>query len=121
MTELKILVVDDEDMIRENLVAFLEDEGYEVISAASAEEALELLSREPADIGIVDMRLPGMDGNGFILAAHGQFSEMRFLIHTGSTDYILPQSLQNIGLTNSNIFKKPIQDMSILLDALQGI
>lgn len=117
---MNILVVDDEDMIRENLVAFIEDEGFDVVGAASAEEALEILEERKIDMSIVDMRLPGIDGNAFILKAHEINSDIGFIIHTGSTDYVLPASLKEIGVTEGSVFKKPIQDMNLLLDALKS-
>lgn len=117
---MNILVVDDEDMIRENLVAFIEDEGFDVVGAASAEEALDMLQTKKIDMSIVDMRLPGIDGNAFILKAHEIDQSIGFIIHTGSTDYILPSSLKAIGITEKSIFKKPIQDMNMLLDALKS-
>lgn len=64
---MRILVVDDEQMVRENLVDYLEDEGLDVISVGSAEEALNLMKTEHADIAIVDMRLPVMHGNDLII------------------------------------------------------
>ena len=66
----RVLVVDDESCIRNSLVNYLEDRGCKVVSAESAEEALETLRTEAVDVAIVDIRLPGMDGNGLIFAAH---------------------------------------------------
>ncbi len=57
-----VLVVDDEKNIRRTLRMVLETEGYAVAEAESAEEALKLLEAEPVDLGVFDVRLPGMDG-----------------------------------------------------------
>ena len=57
-----ILVVDDEETIREALRGVLEDEGYQVIEASSGEEAVALFSREPVDLVFLDIWLTGMDG-----------------------------------------------------------
>lgn len=61
-----ILVVDDETPVRISLAAYLEDEGFEVRVADSAERALESVSADPPDVAVVDLRLPGMDGASFI-------------------------------------------------------
>ena len=58
----KILIVDDEQSLREYLAIALEREGYEVSKAASGEEALRLLEEETFDLTLVDLRLPGADG-----------------------------------------------------------
>lgn len=58
----KILVVDDESTIAWSLARLARDEGYEALTAASAEEALEILARESCDLVFLDVRLPGADG-----------------------------------------------------------
>ena len=60
----KILVVDDESMITELLSDHLGDEGYEVYTANSAEQALKLLPKNP-DLIILDINMPGTDGLEF--------------------------------------------------------
>jgi DNA-binding NtrC family response regulator len=57
-----ILVIDDEEIMREILEALLTREGYEVRLAAHAAEGLELVRSMPFDAAIVDMMMPGMDG-----------------------------------------------------------
>jgi DNA-binding NtrC family response regulator len=57
-----ILVIDDEEIMREILEALLAREGYEVRLAASGEEGIELARTHPFDAAIVDVMMPGMDG-----------------------------------------------------------
>ena len=57
-----ILIVDDEEGIRESLGALLRDEGYEVESAASGEECLERLDRRRFDLVLLDVWLKKIDG-----------------------------------------------------------
>ena len=57
-----ILVIDDEEIMREILEALLAREGYDVRLAANALEGLELVRSVPFDAAIVDMMMPGMDG-----------------------------------------------------------
>ena len=58
----RILVVEDEDSIRSFVVVNLKRSGFIVIEASSGEEALEKMAREKADIAILDVMLPEMDG-----------------------------------------------------------
>jgi DNA-binding NtrC family response regulator len=61
-TTASILVIDDEEIMREILETLLSREGYSVRLATSAEEGLELAKSVPFDAAIVDLMLPGMDG-----------------------------------------------------------
>lgn len=58
----KILVVDDEQLIRWSLEQNLKKQGYEVTTAASGEEALKMVREDPPDLMLLDIQLPGMNG-----------------------------------------------------------
>ncbi len=58
----RILVVDDEPGIRQSLCGVLEDDGYVCQAVATAEECLEEMVRQPYDVVLLDVWLPGMDG-----------------------------------------------------------
>jgi two-component system response regulator (stage 0 sporulation protein F) len=57
-----LLVVDDEEAIRRLLTEFLTRRGYRVQSAATGEEALALVEREPPHLIVLDLYMPGMNG-----------------------------------------------------------
>ena len=59
----KILVVEDEQSLREPLVYLLQQEGFEVIEAADGNSALEIFERQGADLILLDLMLPGISGN----------------------------------------------------------
>ena len=116
-----VLIVDDEEMIRENLKAYLEDEGLGVAAFGSVASALDWL-RESAvacRVCIMDMRLPDIDGNTAIRLLHECFPEMEFLIHTGSSNYALPEDLLVAGLDDSRVYRKPLDDMAPLAATVQ--
>ena len=62
MRQQKILVVDDEHLIRWSLEQNLKKQGYEVVTAASGEDALKLLKDDVPDLMLLDIQLPGIDG-----------------------------------------------------------
>ena len=62
MTPQTVLVVDDEEAIAEAVRARLESEGYRVVVAADGAQALDAAEREPPDLVVLDLMLPGMDG-----------------------------------------------------------
>jgi DNA-binding NtrC family response regulator len=58
----RVLVVDDETLIRGSVAERLQRDGYEVLSAESGEQALEMVAATPPDLILLDVRLPGIDG-----------------------------------------------------------
>ena len=119
--QIRVLVVDDEPSIRNSLVEFLEDCQFDVSAADSAEGALDLIARIPFDVALVDIRLPKLDGDSLILQAHQLRPRMRFLIHTGSVEYKLPEELKTFGVTQEHVFLKPQMDLSVFKDAIRAL
>lgn len=118
---IRVLVVDDEPSIRNSLVEFLEDCQFEVVSADSAERALELIEDASIDVALVDIRLPKLDGDSFIIQAHERWPHMQFLIHTGSVEYKLPDELKRFGITHKHVFLKPQMDLSVFETAVRQL
>jgi DNA-binding response OmpR family regulator len=58
----EILIVEDDERIRRSLRLALEEEQYRVAEVGSAEEALEVFGRRPAQLVLIDLMLPGLDG-----------------------------------------------------------
>jgi CheY-like chemotaxis protein len=67
-----VLIVDDDETIREFVAWALIDEGYNVLSAADGAAALEVLEQERPDLILLDMRMPIMDGQTFADAYRGR-------------------------------------------------
>ena len=116
-----ILVVDDEQFIRRSMSDFFEDEGFVVLTAESGEDGIEVLREKTVHLCTVDMRLPGMDGNDFILKAHAINPTCRFIIYTGFMDYNLPQEFKAIGISKDHVFQKPIEDLQVLVEVVSSI
>ena len=57
-----ILIVDDEESVRNSLAGVMRDEGYEVVTAASGKEGLDLLQEAQPSLALLDIAMPGMDG-----------------------------------------------------------
>ena len=56
------MIADDEQLMRQLVVDFLQPEGYELIEAADGKEALELYQKEHPDLVLLDVMMPGYDG-----------------------------------------------------------
>ena len=63
---MRILVVDDDEMIRDFVSMTLADEGFEVVSAENGAVALDLIATERVDLILVDWRMPVMDGQELV-------------------------------------------------------
>ena len=72
-TPVRILVVDDEQHVRNSLATWFREEGYEVSVAASGKEALATLAREASNILLVDIKMPDVDG----IELQGRFREVK--------------------------------------------
>ena len=80
----RVIVVEDEPDIRRVIAEALGDEGYDVACAADGAQALRLVRRSPADVAIVDLMMPELDGRGFLreCRADPRFASMQFVVIT---------------------------------------
>ena len=80
-----VLVVDDEPDVRDLLVEYFQEAGYEVSSAADGTEAVADITRNPSKYGLVisDLQLPGIDGLGVLKAAKAANPTVAVIIVTG--------------------------------------
>ncbi len=126
-----LLVVDDEHGMRESLSSILQDEGYEVDSVASAEEALQRASTGEIEVILLDVWLPGMDGLEalsrlqasqrppavIMISGHGTIETAVRATKLGAFDFIeKPLSLEKvIVLVRNAIQQRRLQEENQLL------
>lgn len=82
-TPLSVLIVDDEETIRSSLRLNLKLAGYNVEEAPQAEPALDVLGKEPFDIVLCDLKMPGIDGMSFIEECRKLNPEVAVVLMTG--------------------------------------
>ncbi len=108
----RILIVDDDDAIRDSMQEFIERSGYTAFSAGSAEEAMELLAKEEVHVTITDIILPGRDGlelTDYIKSGY----DIDVIVMTGySGDYSYEEAI-NKGA--SDFVFKPVRFEELLL------
>jgi len=112
--EKKILVVDDEDRVRESIREILSDEGYRVIEAADGTRVLDLITSEHPDLVLLDIWMPDVDGIGLLkdikkqepdlnvimISGHGNIHTAVTATKLGAFDFIeKPLSLDGLLLT----------------------
>lgn len=82
-----ILVVDDDDAIRLLIEMELTEEGYRVLTASNAKEALDLVENEDLDLVILDIRMPGMDGLEALPRILGLKEGLKVILNTAYSQY----------------------------------
>lgn len=118
----KILLLEDEPLIRESLTDLLEEHGFHVKSSECCHRGLEMLKSEDFDIAIVDQAFPGNKSNGeeFISDAMQLAPKIRFLIHTANKDFELSDNLKGAGLKNEHILIKAVSDLEHILEKINA-
>jgi CheY-like chemotaxis protein len=109
-----ILVVDDEELIRETIATQLEDAGYGVLVAANGAEALALLETEPAiDALVTDLSMPGISGLELIRTAQARHAGLAAVLLTG---YAAEEAnLTGGGMSGTfSMLRKPFREAEIL-------
>jgi DNA-binding NtrC family response regulator len=108
-----VLIVDDEKNMRRSLQTMLADEGYQARAAESAEEALQLLGREPFFMVITDARLGGMSGYELLSRIHTQWPDLPALMITA---YATPKlAVEAIKAGAENYLAKPFAPEELFL------
>jgi len=103
---MRILLIDDDEWIRDSLRLFFDEEGCKLVGLANAEEALQALARETYDIIISDYKLPGMDGlNFFRLTAKSHPTAMKILITAYGSDELFREA-SKLGV--QDMIQKPL-------------
>lgn len=121
MAKSVVLVVDDEAGIRESLSGILTDEGYQVLTAASGEEALKEVEEHSPDLVLLDVWLPGMDGietlkkikkaspelSVVMISGHGNIETAVRATRSGAYDFLeKPLSLERVVLAASRALER---------------
>lgn len=81
--KIKVLMVDDEPQFRETTSKFLTRKGFETTIAASGEEALQIISRSPQDVVVLDVKMEGMDGHTALSKIKEMAPETQVIMLTG--------------------------------------
>ncbi len=103
MAKMKMMLVDDEERFLSTTKKLLARKGYDVLTAISGNEALEILKSRNIDVVILDVKMPGMDGmttlkeikrlfplvEVIMLTGHATVDSAVEGLHSGATDYLM--------------------------------
>ncbi|MDO9584647.1 MAG: response regulator [Desulfomicrobium sp.] len=111
MTQEKILVIDDEKATLKMFRLFLDVYGFDILTAESGEEGLEVFDREKPDIVLTDIKMPGMDGIEVLQEIKKRSPATEVIVITGHGDMDL--AIQALNLDAADFINKPIQRQSL--------
>ena len=102
----RVLVVEDNDFVRMQIVTFLNDAGYQTVEGADGEEALEKI-HDNIDIAIVDIRMEPIDGFEFLRSIRGMDIETPVILVTGDQNPDLLNEAAKWGV--AAVLMKPVE------------
>ncbi|NJD68259.1 MAG: Fis family transcriptional regulator [Candidatus Methylomirabilota bacterium] len=102
-----ILVVDDEQGMREFLTVLLEKQGHRVIAAADGEQALELIAQKPPDLVISDIRMPKVDGVSLLTGIRKSYPRLPVVMMTAYAS--MDSTIQTMRLGADDYITKPFR------------
>jgi len=130
MRKSRILVVDDEEIMRSSLSDWLKDDGYDVLAVEDGFEAIERVKREEWDLAVVDLKMPKIDGLEvlrklremrpklpvIIITAYATIDSAVMAIKEGATDYIVkPFNPEEI----SRVIAKLVEHQRLIRENIQ--
>jgi DNA-binding NtrC family response regulator len=119
----RILLVDDDEWIRDSMNMFFGEEGCKLVGLPNAEEAMQALIREPFDIIISDYKLPGMDGLEFFRLASRTRPEVIMILITAYGSEELFRGANKLGV--HDLILKPLtveaieKSLGVLLEKIE--
>lgn len=117
ITDAKLLVVDDEQAIRDSITAYLEDSGYQVLEADNGQAALDMFEREALDLVICDLRMPVMDGLTLLQRIMEVTDEVPVIVVSGAG--VMSDVVEALRLGASDYLTKPVVDLGVLEHAVE--
>jgi DNA-binding NtrC family response regulator len=108
----KILVIDDESIIRESITAYLEDSGFRVCQAGDGREGLAVFHLEKPDLVMVDLRMPGIDGLEVLSTVMTESPDTPTIVVSGTG--VIQDAIEALRMGALDFVTKPILDMAVL-------
>jgi len=114
----KILLIDDDETIRETLTLLLQDEGYIVDKAKTGQEAIEKSNKNFYNLAIVDWRLPDIEGTKLLAALKQTTPKMAKIMLTGFPS--VQNAIESVNNRADAFFVKPV-DLPMLLEKIREL
>ncbi|MEK8082553.1 two-component system response regulator RssB [Pseudomonas sp. XK-1] len=111
-TSATLLIIDDDDVVRASLAAYLEDSGFHVLQAANGLQGLEVFHSENPDLVICDLRMPQVDGLELIRRINALQVETPVIVVSGAG--VMSDAVEALRLGAADYLIKPLADLAVL-------
>jgi CheY-like chemotaxis protein len=107
----RIMIVEDEPLLRDTLEQLLQFSGFEVVSAGHGQEALEILEKSPVDLVLSDIKMPVMDGVELLKNIRARYASVKVIFFSAFADISQAEAIQMGAL---DLLSKPVRIESLI-------
>lgn len=111
-TSATLLIIDDDEVVRASLAAYLEDSGFTVLQASNGLQGLQVFEREQPDLVICDLRMPQVDGLELIRRINALEVETPIIVVSGAG--VMSDAVEALRLGAADYLIKPLEDLAVL-------
>ncbi len=111
-----LLIIDDDDVVRASLAAYLDDSGFRVLQAANGPQGMEIFESEQPDLVICDLRMPQMDGLELIRLFSERQLDLPVIVVSGAG--VMSDAVEALRLGAADYLIKPLEDLAMLEHAV---
>ncbi|MDF9620038.1 SpoIIE family protein phosphatase [Pseudomonas entomophila] len=111
-TSATLLIIDDDDVVRASLAAYLEDSGFSVLQAANGQQGLQVFEEHQPDLVICDLRMPQMGGLELIRRVSERAPQLPVIVVSGAG--VMSDAVEALRLGAADYLIKPLEDLAVL-------
>jgi sigma-B regulation protein RsbU (phosphoserine phosphatase) len=107
-----LLIIDDDDVVRASVAAYLEDSGFKVLQAGNGLQGLETFERAQPDLVICDLRMPQLDGLELLQRINQMQVDTPVIVLSGAG--VMADAVEALRLGAADYLIKPLEDLAVL-------
>ncbi|WP_249673073.1 two-component system response regulator RssB [Pseudomonas abieticivorans] len=111
-TSATLLIIDDDDVVRASLAAYLEDSGFSVLQASNGLQGLQVFEQKKPDLVICDLRMPQVGGLELIRQVTERAPDLPVIVLSGAG--VMNDAVEALRLGASDYLIKPLEDLAVL-------
>ena len=111
-TSATLLIIDDDDVVRASLAAYLEDSGFNVLQANNGEQGLQVFKQKQPDLVICDLRMPQVGGLELIRQVTERAPQLPVIVLSGAG--VMNDAVEALRLGAADYLIKPLEDLAVL-------